>query len=63
MGNIRPTYIKRVAISMVDQYPELFNRDFQHNKETLDQIAEFQSKKLRNRIAGYIVTRMKQLDN
>jgi len=63
MGNIRPTYIKRVAISLVEEYPEIFSKDFQENKETLKQIAEIQSKKLRNRIAGYIVTLMKRQDN
>ena len=36
--------------------------DFEKNKELLDQILKFQSKKIRNRIAGYLTSliRMKQ---
>jgi len=35
-------------------YPQLFNEDFQHNKEILKSILITPSKKLRNQIAGYI---------
>src|SRR6266496_4418632 len=32
MGNIRPTYIKRVAVELVRQFPDVFTDDFEHNK-------------------------------
>jgi len=54
MGRVRPTYIKRLARKLVDQNPE-FSQDFEHNKEILKGMDEFRSKKLRNRVAGYIV--------
>ncbi len=32
MGNIRPTYIKRIAVDLVQKYPTVFNDDFENNK-------------------------------
>jgi len=55
MGNIRPTYIKRIAKELINMYPDKFiASDFQHNKEKVAELADFDSKVLRNRIAGYI---------
>jgi len=62
MGNVRPTYIKRVAISLLDTYPHFFNEDFQHNKIMVGRVTDVSSKKMRNRIAGYLTTvRRKQM--
>jgi len=55
MGNIRPTYIKRIAKELVKKYPDEFVAgDFQHNKEKVSELTDVQSKMLRNRVAGYI---------
>jgi len=54
MGNIRPTYIKRVAIELVKKYPEEFSLDFQYNKEKVNEFTDVGSKMMRNRIAGYV---------
>ncbi|MFA5861185.1 MAG: 30S ribosomal protein S17e [Candidatus Thermoplasmatota archaeon] len=54
MGNIRPTYIKRVAIELVERYPEQFTGDFDHNKKAVSELATIQGKSMRNRIAGYV---------
>ena len=59
MGNIRPTYIKRVAIELVKQYPERFTDDFQHNKKAVSELTDVSTIMMRNRIAGY-VTRYRQ---
>ena len=32
MGRIRPTYIKRVSIELVEKYPGVFSTDFEANK-------------------------------
>ncbi len=62
MGNVRPTYIKRVAISLLQTYPQFFSDDFQHNKIMVGRVTDVISKKMRNRIAGYITTlRRKQM--
>jgi len=54
MGNIRPTFIKRTAIEILRKYPDHFNDDFQHNKESVNKVAEISSISLRNKVAGYI---------
>lgn len=59
MGRVRPTYIKRLAKDLVTANPDKFSEDFDENKEELKDTEEFNSKKLRNRVAGYIV-RVKQ---
>lgn len=59
MGNIRPTYIKRVAIELVQRYPEQFNSDYQHNKVMVAKLTDVRSISMRNKIAGY-VTRFRQ---
>jgi small subunit ribosomal protein S17e len=56
MGNIRATYIKRVAFQLVRVYPQLFNKDFQHNKIMVGRVTDVRHKRMRNRIAGYITT-------
>ena len=53
MGNIRPTYIKRVAIELVDKYPDRFTEDYEHNKHSVDELTDVQTHDMRNKIAGY----------
>jgi len=60
MGNIRPTYIKRVAVELVRQFPDAFTEDFAHNKEKVKELTDVSTAMMRNRIAGY-VTRYRQL--
>jgi small subunit ribosomal protein S17e len=56
MGNIRPTYIKRIAKELINMYLDRFvASDFQHNKK-VSELTEVQSKILRNRIAGYVTS-------
>ena len=55
MGNIRSTFIKRIAREFIEKYPDKFVAgDFQHNKKKVAELADIQSNTLRNRIAGYI---------
>lgn len=60
MGNIRPTYIKRVALELLRLYPDHFTADFEHNKRRVSELTDVTTSMMRNRIAGY-VTRCKQL--
>jgi small subunit ribosomal protein S17e len=55
MGRVRQTYVKRLAKNLVNADEERFSEDFDENKEALKETTEFQSKRLRNRVAGYIV--------
>ena len=54
MGNIRPSTIKRVARELVDRYGDMFNEDFDHNKEVVSKLTDVQTKRLRNLLAGYV---------
>ncbi len=56
MGNIRPTYIKRIAIELVRKYNDEFSADFEHNKEKVNELTDVKSTMFRNRIAGYVTT-------
>ena len=59
MGNIRQTYIKRVAIELVTKYPDEFGADYDANKKKVDELTDITSKTMRNRVAGY-ATRYRQ---
>ena len=56
MGNIRPTYIKRVAIDLVERYPDTFTDSFDHNKIWVHKLCDVRFKGMANRIAGYVTT-------
>ncbi|HZY91456.1 MAG TPA: 30S ribosomal protein S17e [Thermoplasmata archaeon] len=70
MGNIRQTYIKRVAIELIRHYPEDFTGDFSHNKQKVLELTDLgvvveghttvTYKKLANRIAGYATRYVKR---
>lgn len=56
MGNIRPNYIKRIALDLVQKYPTVFNADFENNKILVSKLTNVESIMMRNRIAGYVTT-------
>ena len=51
---IKPAYIKKTANQLLEQYPDAFSTDFEHNKESVTALTNIQSKGVRNRIAGYV---------
>jgi len=53
MGRIKSTAIKRNAREMVERHPEIFDKNFDKNKEKLKGCVICE-KKTRNKIAGYI---------
>jgi ribosomal protein S17E len=58
MGRVKSTAIKRTGRKLVEDNPEKFDRDFEKNKKTVQELVECE-KKTRNKIAGY-VTRLKR---
>jgi ribosomal protein S17E len=53
MGNIRSTDIKRITKEVINMYLDRFvASDFQYNKDNILELADFDSKLLRNRVAG-----------
>ncbi|MEL9990697.1 MAG: 30S ribosomal protein S17e [Thermoproteus sp.] len=57
MGRVKPRYIKSMAEKLMEAYPDRFTENFDDNKKAVAELADVQSKRVRNRIAGYI-TRM-----
>jgi len=62
LGNIRPTYIKRVATELVRNHPDQFTDDFEHNKKKVEELTDVRSTKMRNRIAGYVTRYRKHVE-
>ncbi len=58
MGTVKPAYIKVIARELLKRYPDVFTGDFNHNKRMVAQLTNIQSKKVRNRVAGYITRRV-----
>jgi len=63
LSNIRPKYIKKTAQELVENNPGLFTTKFETNKYILDDKWDIESKQVRNRIAGYIITVIKNENN
>lgn len=60
MGRIKTDMVKRNTIKLVKANPKKFSKSFEKNKESLKDLAEIRSKKLRNIIAGYSVRLKRQ---
>jgi small subunit ribosomal protein S17e len=61
LGKVRTDTIKRVSKELVRRFPDRFTGDWEADKESVNQLVTTQSKRLRNRIAGY-VTRLKVVE-
>ena len=49
MGNIRETNIKRTAFSLLENYGDVFTKDFETNKALVTKYTTIESKIIRNR--------------
>lgn len=58
MGKVRIAAVKKVARELVERYPEKFTTNYDSNKTVLAELVDAKTKRLRNRIVGY-VTRLK----
>lgn len=54
MGRVRTKTIKKSAKLMIEKYYSRLTLDFQTNKKVCDEIAILPSKRVRNKIAGFI---------
>lgn len=60
MGKVRTSKVKRLAKEVFQNYREMISEDFERNKQIVEEILKGQvSKKLRNRIAGYLTSLVK----
>jgi len=51
---------KKIARELVERFPDKFTTDFENNKKLVESLTNISSKKLRNRVAGYITQLQKQ---
>ena len=55
---IKPSYIKNLGIALLAKQKEYFTKNFDENKQQLGKSAVIESKRVRNRVAGYITRKM-----
>lgn len=61
MGRVRTKTVKRAARSIIEKYFGKLTLDFSINKRLIDEVAVIQSKRLRNKIAGFTTHLMKRM--
>jgi small subunit ribosomal protein S17e len=52
--------IKRLSTELLEKYSDRFTTDFEENKKTILSLAIVRSKVLRNKMAGYITSRLRR---
>jgi small subunit ribosomal protein S17e len=55
---IKPSYIKSIGTALIERQREYFSKNFEENKQQLALSAVIPSKRVRNRIAGFITRKM-----
>jgi small subunit ribosomal protein S17e len=58
VGKVRIAAVKKVSRELVSRYPDKFSKNYEENKVALSTLVDARTKRLRNRIVGY-VTRLK----
>ena len=51
---MRPELVTKIARELVERFPDKFTTDFENNKKLVESLTNISSKKLRNKVAGYI---------
>jgi small subunit ribosomal protein S17e len=61
MGRVRTKTVKRASKKLIEAYYSKLGLDFDYNKLIIKDVAQVESKRLRNKIAGYTTHLMKRL--
>jgi small subunit ribosomal protein S17e len=61
MGRVRTKTVKGSARKIIEKYYSRLTLDFQTNKRVCDEVAMIPSKRMRNKIAGYVTWLMKRI--
>jgi small subunit ribosomal protein S17e len=62
LGKVRTEIVKRTARDLTQRYPDKFSANFEANKKLMSEVFGLNSKRLRNRVAGY-ATRLKRVED
>lgn len=52
--------VKRLSSDLLEKFPDKFTIDFEENKKTILSLAIIRSKVLRNKMAGYITSKLRR---
>ena len=63
MGRVRTKTVKRASKAIIEKYYTKLTFDFHINKRIIDDIAIIQSKRMRNKIAGFTTHLMKRIQH
>jgi len=61
MGRVRTALVKRAAKAIIEKYFPKLTLDFDTNKKIAEEVAIIPSKRLRNKIAGFVTHLMKRI--
>eukprot|EP01132_Coremiostelium_polycephalum_P005917 gene5917-7366_t len=61
-GRVRTKTIKRASKTLIEKYYPRLTNDFDTNKRTCDKVAQIPSKRLRNKIAGFVTHLMRRIE-
>ena len=61
MGRVRTEMVKKLARVLVETHHEKFSTDYEVNKKSVDELVDTKSKRIRNKVAGY-VTRLRMIE-
>lgn len=51
---VEPEDVISIGDDLLERYPDAFSGDFERNKRKVKQFTELQSRRVRNRVAGYV---------
>lgn len=61
LGKVRIDTVKKISRELLRRFPDRFEGEFENDKQGVNELVITPSKRLRNRIAGYI-TRLKMIE-
>lgn len=63
MGRVRTKTVKRAARQIVEKYYAKLTMDFQINKKIAEEVASIPTKRMRNKIAGFVTHLMRRIQH
>lgn len=61
MAKSRKLKTKRVVEELLEEYPDMFITDYEENKILIQKVMIISSKKIRNKIAGFLTAKLNAL--